>query len=43
MPKGTEHMHKDLGFVWLYYFQDSLQPFFRWITALRALRPSMKS
>ena len=23
-PKGTGHMHKDLGVVWLYYSQDSL-------------------
>ena len=42
-PKGTGHMHKDLGVVWLYYSQDSLQPFSSWITALRTLRPSVKS
>ena len=43
VPKGMEHMHKDLGVVWLCYSQESLQPFFRRITALRTLRPSMKS
>ena len=41
--QGTGHMHEDLGVVWLYFFQDSLQPFSRWITALHALRPSVKS
>ena len=41
--KGMGHVHKDLGVVWLCYSQDSLQPFSRWITALRALRPSGKS
>ena len=43
VPKGTGHMDKDLGVVWLYYSLDSLQPFSRWITALRALRASEKS
>ena len=42
-PKGTGHEHKNLGVVLLYYFQDSLHLFSRWITALRALRPSVKS
>ena len=42
-PKGMGHMDKDLGVVWLYYSQDSLQPFSSWITALCALRPSVKS
>ena len=41
-PKDTGHMHKDLGVVWLYYSQDSLHLFSRWITALCALRPSVK-
>ena len=43
VPKGMGHMRKDLGVVWLYYSQDSQLPFSRWITALRALRPSVKS
>ena len=42
-PQGYENMHKDLGVVLLYYSQDSLHPFSRWITALHALRPSVKS
>ena len=42
-PKDTGHMHKDLGVVWLYYSQDSLHLFSTWITALCALRPSVKS
>ena len=42
-PKGTGHMHKDLGVVWLYYSQDSLHPFSTLITALYALWPSVKS
>ena len=29
VPKGTEHMHKDLGVVWLYYSKDSVQLFFK--------------
>ena len=42
-PQGyTGHIHKDLGVVWLYYSKDSLKPFSRWITALRALKPSVK-
>ena len=41
-PKGAGHIHKDLGIVWLYYSQESLHPFSRWITALHALRPSVK-
>ena len=40
---GMGHMHKDLGDVWLCYSKDSLQPLSRWITALRALRPSGQS
>ena len=39
-PKDTGHMYKDLVVVWLYY---SLHLFSRWITALCALRPSVKS
>ena len=42
-PKDTGHMHKDLGVVWLYSSQDSLHLFSRWVTALGALRPSVKS
>ena len=42
-PKDTRHMYKDLVVVWLYYSQDSLHLFSRWITALCALRPSVKS
>ena len=43
VPKGEGHMDKDLGVVWLYYSQASLQLFSRWITTLRALRASEKS
>ena len=30
-PKGTGHVHKDLGVVWLYYSRDSLYLFSRWV------------
>ena len=45
-PKGTGHMDKDLGVVWLYYSLDSLQPFSSLdglLLDLRALRASEKS
>ena len=42
-PKDKGRMHKDLGVVWLYYSQDSLHLFTRWITVLCALRPSVQS
>ena len=43
VPKGTGHMDKDLGVVLLYYSQDSLLPFSRWISAPLALKASEKS